>query len=358
MRKKLFKWHSYGAIIALLPIFIVSITGSILVFKVELDTLLRPEHMSVAAQPNAPRMPLDQMMQQVVTTHTDFELAGWELFDDKRRSDAGYLMMRGTDDWYKIYLDQYQGKLLSEPQPMGHYLTDWLLDLHYTFLLHTQGAVVGFVVALVMLFLGISGVVLYRRFWAKLFTLRLSAAKRILYSDFHKFTGIISSPVLIIIAFTGAYWNFVVLQHEAEHALEGHHYIEAPYHSPEISFEALRLQAEQELATFKAGYLSIPHEPDEQITFWGEVATGNPLTSEYASTVTFDKSTGELIATFDIREASNTAVVLDSFRKLHFGYFAGLPSRIIWCVLGLMPVLLGITGLVMYLIRKRKINAG
>ncbi|MBW8192905.1 PepSY domain-containing protein [Neiella marina] len=357
MRKALFKWHSYGALIALLPIFIVSITGSILVFKVELDTLLRPQHMAVEAQALTPRANLDGMMAQVLSANPDYELAGWELFDDKQRSDAAYLLERGTENWYKVYVDQYQGKVLSEPQPMDHYFTDWLLELHYTFLLHTQGAVVGFIIALVMLFLGISGIILYRRFWAKLFTLRFGAAKRVLFSDLHKFSGITSSPILIIIAFTGAYWNFIVLLHEAEHALEGHTYIQAPYHSPEISFEALLQQTEQELDSFRAGYLSIPHEPDEQITFWGEVDSTNPLNSEYASTVTFNRTSGALISTFDIRTADNTAVVLDSFRKLHFGYFAGLPSRILWCILGLAPVLLGITGVLLYLIRKRKISA-
>lgn len=47
MKKKLHQWHSYCALIAMLPLFLISITGSILVFKVELDTLLMPDKMTI-----------------------------------------------------------------------------------------------------------------------------------------------------------------------------------------------------------------------------------------------------------------------------------------------------------------------
>ncbi|TAA41719.1 PepSY-associated TM helix domain-containing protein [Corallincola spongiicola] len=354
MRKTLFKWHSYGALIAMLPLLIISITGSILVFKVEIDSLLRPQHMQVDATAETPRVSLDSLMHTMLAANPEFELGGWEIFDDKQRSDAGYLIRRGTEEWAKVYINQYSGALLSAPQPMDHYLTDWLLELHYSFLLHVKGASVGFVVALIMLFLGISGVILYRRFWAKLFTLRTTAAKRILFSDLHKFIGILSSPILIVIAFTGGYWNIMGIIHEVtEHGDGDHVYIQAPLHSPEISFESLRLQAEVEIDSYKAGYLAMPHEPDRDITFYGEVNSHNPLHSEYASTVSFDKASGALLNKIDIREASFLRVFIDSFRKLHFGYFGGLFTRILWCVLGLAPVILAGTGLYLYWQRRR-----
>lgn len=236
---------------------------------------------------------------------------------------------------------------------MDHYITDWLLELHYSFLLHVKGASVGFVAALIMLFLGISGMIIYRKFWRKLFTLRLKAVRRILFSDIHKMVGIISSPVLIIIAFTGAYWNISGIIHEVtEHGDGEHVYISKPLHSPDISFEALRLTAHQAIDSYQANYLAMPHEVDRDITFYGEVDSSNPLNSEYGSMVSFDKTSGKLLSATDIREAPFLHVFLDSFRKLHFGYFGGLITRIIWCILGLMPVLLAFTGFYLYWQRK------
>ncbi|MGX9462293.1 PepSY-associated TM helix domain-containing protein [Shewanella sp. A14] len=355
MRKTLFKWHSYAALIAMLPLLIISITGSMLIFKVEIDSLLRPTHMLVDATPTTSRASLDTLMHTLLAANPDFELGGWEIFDDKSRSDAGYIIKRGTEDWFKVYVNQYTGQLLSQPQSLEHYLTDWLLELHYTFLLHVTGASVALVAGCIMLFLGISGMILYRRFWASLFTLRFNAVTRILFSDIHKLIGILSSPVLIVVAFTGIYWNFIGIQHElTEHANGDHYLVSAPRHSSHISFEALMQQTEDEITSFKAGYLTMPFEPGRDITFYGKVDSNNPFSSEYASFVSFDRTSGILLAKQDIRQADNLIVFLDSFRKLHFGYIGGLLTRIIWCVIGLMPVILAFTGFYLYWSRRKQ----
>ena len=65
MKKKLHQWHSYGALIAMFPLLLISITGSILVFKVELDTLLMPEKMAVAEASPTTRLSLDTLMSKV-----------------------------------------------------------------------------------------------------------------------------------------------------------------------------------------------------------------------------------------------------------------------------------------------------
>jgi uncharacterized iron-regulated membrane protein len=56
MRKKLYKWHSIGALFAMLPLLLISLTGSILVFKVELDTFLMPDKMQVSSDDTASNM--------------------------------------------------------------------------------------------------------------------------------------------------------------------------------------------------------------------------------------------------------------------------------------------------------------
>lgn len=354
MRKSLFKWHSYLALFAMLPVLVVSITGSILVFKVEIDSLLRPHHMVVNADETSSRVNLDDMMTTITQAHPDQLLAGWELFDDKSRSDTAYVIKQGTETWSKIYIDQYSGEILSEPKHMEHYITDWLLELHYAFLMHFNGTIIGVFIGLIMLFLGISGIILYRGFWRKVFTLRFKAAQRILFSDIHKMVGIIASPIFILISFTGVYWNASILLHEIlEHGgEEAHVYITKPYHSPDISFEKLRLDTSVQIDSYQPFYMVIPNEPEMEISFFGEVDTANPFISQYASMVTYSRKTGKLITSYDIRDASIWAALDDSTRKLHFGYFAGIWSKVIWCIIGISPVLLAITGLVMYLLRR------
>lgn len=357
MKKSLHKWHSLSALFAMLPILIISITGSILVFKVEIDTWLMPEKMSVEASQDDQRLSLDFLIEQVKKENPKYEVGTWEIFDNKSRSDTAYLIERGTTNWTKVYLNQYSGDMLSTPVPLSHDLTDWLLDLHYKFLLETKGMFVGSIVSLVLLFLGISGIVLYRKFWRYFFTLRVKLATRIFFSDLHKMVGISASPVLLILAFTGAYWNISLVIHEVvEHAIEEPHIMTAPMHNNALSIQALYESTHSELDSFTATYLVLPFEPKGHITFYGKVNTKNPLASEYANYVVFDKNTGEKTFTQDIRTAGSITIFEDTFRKLHFGYFAGLPSKILWCVLGLSPLILAFTGLYLYWFRRRNKN--
>lgn len=355
MRKTLFKWHSIGALIAILPVIIISITGSILVFKTELDTWLMPNKMTVNVNSSQQRLSLDTLITNVQKNNPKYEVATWEIFDDKNRTDTAYLIERGTHVWAKVYLNQYSGEMLSEPVGTSDDLTDWLLDLHYKFLLETKGMFIGAIVSLILLFLGISGIILYRKFWQHFFTLRIKLAARIFFSDLHKMIGISASPVLLILAFTGAYWNILLVVHEVtEHVIEEPYDMIAPLHSADLSIQSLYEKSKSEIESFKPTYLVLPFEPKMDITFYGEVDTPNPLNSEYSNMITFDKDSGKTTFTQDIREANVLMVIDDSFRKLHFGYFAGLTSKVIWCVLGLSPVILAFTGLYLYWFRKRK----
>ena len=352
MRRQLFKWHSTSALIALIPLIVISITGSLLVFKVELDTWLMPEHMLVTQTQATARVNFDTLIRNVESEYSDYILGSWELFDNNERADAAYIVSKTDGQWYKLYVNQYTNELLSTPVHLTHYITDWLLSLHYTFLLGFTGTTLGLVFSIILLFLGISGVILHRQFWRKLFTLRFKAAKRVFFSDVHKLIGITSAPVILILAITGGYWNAAEMLHEAEHYIEQEPIMMTKAYNEDLRFQTLLEQSQSAINGFAATYMTFPFEPELPIVFYGDVPNKNLLSSEYSSTVTFDKDSGKQIAITDIRTAQGFWTIVDMFRKLHFGYFAGLTSKIIWCFLGLSPVWLALTGLYFYLFRK------
>lgn len=354
MRKKLFKWHSYMALIAILPLFIISITGSILVYKVEIDTWLNPHYMMVEKTEPLQRVPLDDLIKNLKAEHPNYEVGSWEMFDTTR-ADTAYIIKRHTNEWYKIYINQYTGTLLSPVLDFKEGLTDWLLDLHFRLLLDEVGLFLGAIISIFFVFLSLSGIILYRQFWKKFFTLRFKQANRIFFSDVHKMIGIASSPVFLALGITGAYWNISETIHEvSEHVFEEPYLISAPLHNTALSIEELYQKSKQDIAGFKPNYLVLPFDLEHHFEFFGEVDTANSLNSEYASKLTYHKQTGERIERIDIREASVGHAIIDSFRKLHFGYFAGNISKFIWCVLGLSPVWLSITGLYLYMQRRKR----
>lgn len=354
MNKTLFKIHSWAALMAFVPLLVICLSGSLLVFKHEIDGLLMGDKVEVV--PQTQRLSLDPLLDRVQRALPDYEVVGWLLFQDSGRADQLYVMKKGTSDWSFFHLNPYTGVLLSEPRPYNHYFTDWLLELHYTLLLGDAGLAITSIFALALLLLGVTGIYLHRKFWKKFFTLRWHSRLVVYFSDLHKMVGLVSSPILVILAFTGAWWNIVSYLHERQEHADGfeHHVMQARLYSNTISFDALKAEAELSLEGFAVTYLSLPWEPEANITLWGDVPTGNVLASEYASTVTFSARTGENLGHYDIRAASVGATIVDSYRRLHYGDFAGLTSKIVWALLGSAPLILALTGMTLWYKRRKQ----
>lgn len=358
MNKILFKVHSWMALIAFVPLLIICVTGSILVFKHEIDAALVEDKVRVAVD-GGERRSLDTLLGEVNRSFPGYEVVGWHLFQDPGRADQVYMIPHGSSDWFYALQNPYSGEILAEPQGLTHYLTDWLLELHYTFLLDAPGLAITSVFSVLLCLLGITGLVLYRKFWKNFFTLRWNARLIVYFSDLHKMTGVIASPILLIVGFSGAWWNITHFVHELEEHADGHeHYAMAErLYSDDLSLQALHDDTAQRLDGFEPTYITLPWEPGVNITFWGDVHAGNPLLSEYASNVIYNAQSGDYMSAYDIREAGVGAKIVDSYRRLHFGNFAGLASRILWCVIGLSPLLLSVTGLYIWYRRREKRRA-
>jgi uncharacterized iron-regulated membrane protein len=351
MRKKLFKWHGYAGLIACLPLFIISITGSILVFKYELDTLIRGEIVSVEGVTK--RQSMDSLITKVNEKHIDHEIVGWVLFQDPERSDVVFLMPSEQSNWYHIYLNGYTGEFLSEPALATDYFTDWLVTLHAELLLDHTGLAIAAVYSLILIFLGVTGLILHRAFWKNLFKLRTKARRILYYSDLHKLVGAWGSPILLVLGFTGGYWNIAHLVHELDHVGEAPFVMTDRMYNRALSFDELMVDAQVRIPGFDATYIRFPNEPDDQIIIYGDVPDSALLASQYASSITYDQQTGGYQSKTDIRSVGILHVIVDSFRQLHFGTFGGLLSRIIWFVVGIIPAILTVTGLYMWFKRRK-----
>ncbi len=355
MNKWFFRWHSRLALFAFLPLLLISVTGSLLVFKHEIDSWLMQDKVRVVATEQG-RLSLDQLAGRIHESLPNHEITGWLLFRDQERADQVYVIPHGTDDWHYLFLDQYNGQLLTGPVSLTAHLTDWLLSLHFTFLLDDAGLVITAVYAVLLCFLGISGIYLHRRFWKNFFTLRWRARRVVFYSDLHKMVGIIASPVLLVLGFTGGYWNIQELWHEAEEHADGqeHHIMTGRLYNDQLSLQGMLERTTDHIQPFQTTYISFPYEPGLDFRFFGEVQDSNPLISQYASTVHYDVQSGEFVSAYDIREAGVGMRILDTFRRLHFGDFGGMTSRVIWTMIGLLPLVLAFTGVSLWLIRRRK----
>jgi uncharacterized iron-regulated membrane protein len=359
MRKTLFKIHSYLALLVLLPVLIVSSTGAILVFKAELDAWLLPGVAAFSYSSAPARGDLNVSVNHIEQSLPDYVIGTWELFDDGREADRVFLFKKGTGDWFKIHYDPFANTILDQPQALNSQLTDWLVLLHYTFLLNDfggeAGTLVGLVVAILLIALAITGLIIHRKFWRQLLTLRWRKSARVVNGDIHRLAGVWGAPVVLILGLTGAYFNTVEFYHEAiEHAHEEPLLLEQKLHSPTLDVQHLYEASKSHVPGFTPTYLMFPFEQAQQFTIFGFQPDANPLASNYATAVTFDKHTGAFLSAYQGPEAPVLAQLTDSFRELHFGSFGGLAIKILWSVLGFTPCILALTGFYLWLKRQAR----
>ena len=342
MRKYLFKVHYWLALSAAIPLLLIIFSGMLLVFKQPLDELLMPQ---TAALPYAgladmpPRKNLNELAALLTSELPEYEIGSWELFSDGEEADRVYVIRHGTADWYKVYLDPYAGVLLSEPQTLTHYLTDWLLTLHYTLLLDDVfssapqlGLISAFLCAIMLCVIGVTGLIIYRRFWRHFFTFNRQGKPMVVTRRLHRLFGIWSAPVLLLAGLTGVYFNLVEYLEETEEQQQEEYRVTQRLYAETLDLQQLLQNSREEIRGFTPTYLLFPYQPHMGITLYGAVPGNNPFASEYASSLTYDAFSADIISRYDSREQSFWYQLADSLRSIHFGDFAGNSSRVVWAL--------------------------
>ena len=105
-RPLLVKVHTWMGLLALIPLLISCLTGILLVFKYEIDTLLRGD--VVQLEPGTERRNLDELRVLVEREFPDHEISGWVLFQQPEKADVVYLIAHGEHQWQHIYVDGYR----------------------------------------------------------------------------------------------------------------------------------------------------------------------------------------------------------------------------------------------------------
>lgn len=352
-KKRLWRIHSILGLLAGMPLLVIAVTGSLLVFKDEIEGWILPGVVGNSST----QVPgnLDERFATAATSLPSHVLIGWRTYSEVGHSDYMYVIEEGKSDWLKLYLGP-RGQPLNEPRRTRTYLMAWILELHYAFFGGHLGLLITGILAVILCLLGFTGILIYRKFWSNFVTLKWGRSARVITGDLHRKAGVIASPVLFIVGLTGAYWNITHAIHDlSEHGI--YHEEKAVirgYYNSSTSLEALLKESRAKISDFHLTYVSLPHEQDLPITLYGSVPSHNPLRSPYGSSVSFDAQSLSTLSVVDIREAGFWQQILDMFMPLHFGNFMGLPGKLLWCLLGFTPALLTLSGSYVFLSRTVK----
>lgn len=255
-----------------------------------------------------------------------------------------------------VYVDPATGDVTGQ-RVWGQDLMGTIYRLHYTLLGGRYGSFVVGIAGAVLMFSTASGIILWWPLWKSGWRAALAIRRGRRFSfDLHKTTGIVTAPILLVLAFSGFYMIFPFLVLPVLNLVSP---ISEPVeaHSNEselsrvISPEAAIAIAKRLFPDAAFDHFHPPQEADGSYEI-GLRQPGEVQKTFGRTQVWIDQYTGQVLA---VRNP-NDATFADSFVAwqfpLHSGEAFGLPGRLMVFVSGLVPAILYATGLVLWWRRK------
>jgi len=341
-----------GGVFALL-----SLTGSVLVFYIEIDRWLTPELRIVVPEAQPPAS-LQEMINALQQAHPQREYS-WRLEIPQRDDEA--LVARYYRAEETVHLDF--APLISAVNPYtlqvvsnrfwGQYPMTWLFDLHYTLLLGADGTTLVAVAGLLGLLSLITGMVLWwpsTGRWRKALTWRWRRGSARQIYDLHVLPGVYSVVLLFLLTVTGIIlarpdWFTPLLEKTG-----------ALYQVPTLN--SVRAAGQQRLsadvawaaaqAVFPDAQLRWLHTPetDDGVYFMRFEQAAEPGRRFPISRVWVDQYSGEVLASFDPLSAGFADTFMAWQHPLHNGEAFGLLGRLLVALSGLLPMVLLTTGII------------
>lgn len=359
LRSMVFQLHRYLGLLCGLILVIIGVTGSLLVFEPELEHQWVEQQIGTIVPQENP-VSIDHILATVRTevSRTSGLTLGNLLVPQDATSPYQARLWDTSDHLVQLFIHPYTGQVMGTiPEANSWFQT--ALRLHYQLLAGNTGTIVVGTVGLLLFILSFTGIVLWSG-WRKLiagFKIKWKAHPKRISFDIHKVAGIIAAIFLGFTGFTGFCWNFYDWSSAIIYAItftpKPPELVSIPIPGQTVlPASKLLTIADTALPNSMTTFVGVPSKPD------GIVRIGKRQTHELSrfgeSEITLDPYTGRTLRVQDSKTLGLGDRILNAFVPLHYGTFWGLPSRLLYLFVGLAPLLLSITGFVMWWYRYRK----
>ncbi|MBC6432936.1 PepSY domain-containing protein [Nostoc sp. HG1] len=358
LRDIIFYLHQYIGFFVGLVLVIVGLTGSLLVFEQDFDHLMISKQYGQIT-PQQVQLSPESVVNTIKAKYAarkDLKLFRIYLPDTPSSPYLGQLS--STDDQRtEVFVNPYTGKIIGE-RISDKTLIGLILNLHYSLMAGQTGIVIVGIAAFLMCILTITGLVLWPG-WRKLisgFKIKFDAHPKRVSFDIHKVTGIVSVVFLFFTGFTGFCWNFYDLTEPIIYAVtftpKRSELVSRPI-SGKSAFgltEQLKI-ADAALPGAVTKSIYLPGKPEDALQIRMKLPQES---SDYGdSNVYLNQYSGKVLRVDNALKMPLGDRVLNFFVPLHYGTFLGLTSRILYVFVGLTPLILFVTGFVMWKHRYR-----
>lgn len=352
MRKWIVHLHGLAGIVVGALLIVIALTGSVLVFRDDIEVALYPELWRVTAQDH-PR-PLSSLLAAVEQAYPADRLFAIRM---PATRDRAVVIWLNDEEGRRVYVDPYSGRILGAHLPVQT-VTGLLFLLHTSLLAGEAGETINGLGALMLLGLVATGIVLW---WPGLRALRSGLTIRrsnqtAKTHDLHKVTGIATAAVLLVISATGAALVFYApFQHVIAALTETptRPVLRSPPQSTaRVPLDVVVQAGEAALPDATTTWIILPAAPDGIITVRKRFA--EEWHPNGRSFVWLDQYSGQALGVENALQASVGRRIDNLLYPLHIGRFAGIGSQALYLLAGLSPAILAVTGWSMWQRRRNR----
>ncbi|SKB79008.1 PepSY-associated TM helix domain-containing protein [Dyadobacter psychrophilus] len=360
-RRSLFKLHSWLGLITGIFLILLGLSGSVLVFRTELDHFFNRDLLHVSSlEKTVPDQVLKNCYQTVISRYPNLDGIAWvnpdagagEAYNFRIYFNDARLM---TYDLALISFDPNTGVILREG-PASQFtpsFIEWLFQFHFSFQLGIPGAALTAIFGTTMLLSLLTGAIVYRKMLWKVLSFRVKINRknwRTISSDLHRIVGVWSLLLNAVIFFTGFWMNMFAFKAKTWQNEMASTKANTPI---SVSPDQMYRRALSAMPDLEPTYVYLPTQPGRkfevrgytkgQLKLWG---SGN--------SVRMDQQTGEILQISRFAEKPLGERIEATFFPLHVGNFGGLAVKILYVLIGLTPGLLAVTGFLLWWRRVRK----
>ncbi|MCG7539595.1 MULTISPECIES: PepSY-associated TM helix domain-containing protein [Pseudoalteromonas] len=351
--RKLYDLHAWVGFQLAAVMFVILATGTIATVSNELDWLVF-EQMRASQKPK-------EVKEQTAASWRNMYASIAERYPEGRITTLGtmgsdYFSYRARvafeakSDRY-VHVDQWTYEVTGDISLLT--IQRFFRDLHrYLFMPAMPGLPIVTAFAFILLISVYTGLKTTRNWKVALWRLRLAQGTRVFLSDLHKVFGLWGLWFSTLIIITGIWYLFEFSARVAGFSLEPPapkvEHVTAVKDVNMLSvkrFESAFKKAQLAIPNWTITTVQLPRADTALLRFQG--MSTNPLLRDRAHKVYMDPTTLEVLA---VQQPENMAwgnYLNEHADPLHFGYFAGITSKLIWFVFGLALTGLSFTGVMM-----------
>ncbi|SHG21731.1 PepSY-associated TM helix domain-containing protein [Chryseobacterium sp. OV279] len=374
------KLHLWFGLSVGIIVFIVSLTGTLYVFKDEIQNSLRKEDMYVKETTVSP-ISIAILKEKVsLELNEKFPVNAVEISLDKNKSYRFSYYEKNKKGWNYfeevkinklVYVDQYTGKILAVYDEKYNFF-NILKYIHWSLLLNSEwGKYVVGIPTVLFIFMLITGIVLWwpknkkarkGRFWFSWENVKTWKRKNY---DLHNVLGFYASFFALLMSITGIYFAYPYVKNTFNLALSGS--LEQPKEKEIKSPDSLMAKNPSVYdLTAQETRKRYAHSSSFRIPLNGKNKKGKELKNipvtiygeegrfSERNSLVFDKYSGKLLAEKPHQKLNNAEKYANANYDIHTGSYFGLFGKILWFITGLICTSLPVTGFLVWWGKQKK----